>query len=286
MTEQYGTPGPRPVGRADLHVHTTCSDGTLTPPEVVRAAADLGLAAVGITDHDTTVGVAEALAMSASTGTAVVPGVEINTEDVAFEVHILGYYIDLGSERLQGLLRRLRRGRIERAKEILRRLDRLGIRIDFDELAHREDTRALGRPHIARVLYERGHAPTTNAAFRRFLKKGSPAFVERYRITPEEATSAIVAAGGVAVFAHPGLLGRDSTLRALMDVGLAGIEVYHPEHTEDKVRKYEAMARDLSLIATGGSDSHGTKSMRTVEIGEATCDAGVVDQLRGRSTAA
>jgi 3',5'-nucleoside bisphosphate phosphatase len=266
--------------RADLHVHTTYSDGTLTPTEAVRDAARAGLSAVAITDHDTTAGLDEASAAAAELHIELVPGVEINTEDIAFEVHILGYFMDHRDEAFSGFLLGLRRSRIERGKQMLAKLRALGIPISFGELVERDDTRSLGRPHIAKVIVEKGFAPTARIALSRYLKKGAPAHVPRESLPPRRAVEAIVAAGGVPVFAHPGLVGRDDTIRELVECGLGGIEVDHPEHTPAMVAKYRAMADELSLIATGGSDSHGEKALRTVAIGESGCEAEVVEALR------
>lgn len=270
--------------RADLHVHTRYSDGTLTPAEAVAAAAESGLAALSITDHDTVAGTAEGAAAAEGIGLLTIPGVEVSAREGPYDVHILGYFVDTADAELIEFLRLLAEGRLARARVILERLAAMDIHLDFDELADRAAAHVLGRPHIAALLAEQGHAATPQEAFRQLLRKGAPAYVEPHTVTPEEAVTAILRAGGAAVFAHPGLIGLDHCLRGLVECGLSGIEVYHPYHTPDQVERYAAMAVELGLIATGGSDSHGAVGSAT-RIGQATCSMEVVEALRLRSQA-
>jgi len=268
--------------RADLHVHTRYSDGTLTPAETVAAAAAAGLVALSITDHDTVAGTAEASAAAEGTGVVVVPGVEVSAREGPYDVHILGYFVDTVDSDLVEFLRLLAEGRLARARVILERLAAMDIHLDFDELADRAAAHVLGRPHIAALLAEQGHAATAQEAFRQLLRKGAPAYVEPHTVTPEEAVTAIRRAGGAAVFAHPGLIGLDQCLRGLTECGLCGVEAYHPYHTPDQVERYAAMAAELGLITTGGSDSHGAVGSAT-RIGQVTCSMEAVEALRLRS---
>jgi len=267
--------------RADLHVHTNRSDGTNSPADVVRIAADVGLGAVGITDHDSMAGIAEALEAADGLAVTVVPGVEVNAREGPFEVHVLGYFIDLEAQEFQDLLYRLRSGRVERAKAILARLASLGIHLDFEELVSSTgEAQSLGRPHIASLLCAQGHATTPKDAFRQLLRKGAPAYVEPFTVTPGEATEAIRGSGGAPVFAHPGIVGLDHLIDELTQVGLAGIEVAHPQHKPAMEEKYRRMAQERGLLMTGGSDCHGERGLGTTRIGEVTCDMAVVEQLQ------
>ncbi|MBP7561285.1 MAG: PHP domain-containing protein [Armatimonadetes bacterium] len=271
------------MARYDLHTHTDRSDGRCTPTELVRAALDASLAGIAVTDHDTTAGVAEALAAGSELGLEVIPGVEMSSEESVFECHILGYFVPSEGGELQELLVATRRARVERAREMLRRLRRMGLDVSESEVVQLNGPGAVGRPHIAALLANKGYAPTVRQAMRRYLGKQSPAYVPRLKLTPEEVIEAIIGDGGVPVFAHPGIMGMDAVIPRLASAGLVGLEVYYPEHTEADVARYEAMADELGLIATGGSDFHGRGSSRPVELGEASVEAEVVERLREHS---
>ncbi|MDQ7792786.1 MAG: PHP domain-containing protein [bacterium] len=266
-------------GQADLHVHTRASDGTATPEEVVRQALALGLGALGIADHDTTAAVAPALAAARGTALEVVPGVEINTDYGTTEAHVLGYYIRPDAPQLEDRLAALRRGRLTRIETIVRRLDGLGLPVGLDRVLELAGTGSVGRPHVARALVERGYVRDTVEAFERFLAAGKPAYVERTRFTPAEAVALILAAGGVPVLAHPGPA-NDSLIDQLVGTGLAGIEVYHPDHSPEVVVHLLRLAARRDLLVTGGSDYHAPASSCGATIGSVTVSTVVVDQLR------
>lgn len=268
---------------ADLHLHTTASDGTMTPREALEAAASRGLAAIAFADHDTTDGVPTGLTLAASFGVELVPAVEINTDALGTEIHLLGYCIRLEDLRLQETLAHIRNGRAERAQKIVSRLQNLGATITFEEVAAQAQGGAIGRPHIAAVLKASGFVQSVGEAFERYLGRGRPAHVPRYKLAPEEATDIVVANGGVAVLAHPGLANRDEIIPSLMDHGLRGLEVYHTDHTEAMSRRYAAMVRSLGLIATGGTDSHGPASGIPVEVGAVTVGYEAVEALWAES---
>ncbi|HUV04230.1 MAG TPA: PHP domain-containing protein [Armatimonadota bacterium] len=265
---------------ADLHVHTTASDGTLTPREVVREAVRAGLAAVGIADHDTVDGVAPGLEAGRSAGLIVVPAVEINTDFGKGEIHILGYYIDHESAALKNRLESLRAGRLERAERIVGCLNDLGLKVSMDRVKEIADNAPIGRPHIARAITEAGYAPTISAAFGKYLVRGAPAYIPRYKLTPFEAMEIIHDAGGVAVLAHPGLNSHDELIPKLVDAGLQGIEVYHCDHSPAQAAHYMEIARRYDLIPTGGSDSHGPNNIKTVAIGSVRVDIAIAHRLR------
>ncbi|MDI6893243.1 MAG: PHP domain-containing protein [Bacillota bacterium] len=265
-------------GRFDLHVHTTASDGTWDPARVVREAARLGLAGVAITDHDTVAGVAEGVAEGARAGITVVPGVEVGAERGSEEVHVLGYFVDVDHRGLRATLLRLQGSRERRMERMAERVARLGMPVSLQRVRELAAGGALGRPHMARALVEAGYATSVKEAFERFLERGRPGYVPREHISPEAAVGVIREAGGAGVLAHPGLLRDDSFIPDLVACGLAGIEVYYPEHGPEAVARYRAMARRLGLMATGGSDFHGGPDY-PARLGQVTVPARVVADL-------
>ncbi|MHB0913222.1 MAG: PHP domain-containing protein [Armatimonadota bacterium] len=265
--------------KADLHVHTTASDGTLSPEEVVREAARLGLGGIGITDHDSVQGVAPALAEGERVGVTVVPGIEINTDYADSELHILGYWIETESPALQAHLRTLREAREERGRMMVEKLNELGCRVSFERVRELAGG-VIGRPHVARAIVEAGCTRDMNGAFGRFLVRGAPAYIPRYKITPFEAVRIIREAGGVAVLAHPGNTGHDEVIPELVEAGMRGIEVYHTDHNRVKTARYRRLAQQLGLIATGGSDFHGPGMLKQVPLGHVRVDMLVVYALR------
>jgi hypothetical protein len=246
----------------DLQVHSTASDGSLTPAEVVQLARKNGLRAVALTDHDTLDGVEEALNEGHVQGVEVVPGVEISAEFKEGTMHILGYYVWDGRADLSQSLQRLQKAREERNPRMISKLNELGLNITLDEVIACAGGGQVGRPHMARALLEKGYVFSLNEAFDLYLGKGKPAYEEKFRFTPQEALSMIRKAGGVAVLAHPftlGLHGLDleSLLKQLVAQRLEGIEVFSPEHTLDQEQLYRRLAIDHDLVITGGTDFHG-----------------------------
>jgi len=275
---------------ADLHVHTKASDGVLTPTELVSLAVSRNLRAIAITDHDSIDGVEEAQAAARGKGILVVPGVEINTDYGKEEVHILGYFINTGSEELNGTLAELRKARTVRAEKIVDQLGRLGLPVCMDRVLEIAGAGSVGRPHIAAALVEKGYALSVRDAFVRYLSRGAPGYVPRYKITPAEAVQIVTGAGGVPVLAHPGLLDQNKRLPAhkglfpeLMAAGIKGIEVYYPKHTPEMVRQYEAVCDRCQLISTGGSDYHGPGQKEEGELGDAGVGFAVVIKLQEAS---
>ena len=241
---------------ADLHIHSTASDGRLTPEEIVKQARAAGLSAIALTDHDTVDGIQAALQAAGSSGLEVITGIEFNTELDDAEIHILGYYLTLDSV-LAGTLTILRAARENRAKTIIARLDQLGIRIDFDRLQQVAGRATMGRPHIARVLHEAGYTASVGEAFERYLARGKPAYVPHQRLDPFMAIEAVLKAEGIPVLAHPGLAKKDELIPEFVARGLLGIEVYYPFHTPGDVARYEKICLEQGLVMTGGTDCHG-----------------------------
>lgn len=246
----------------DLHTHSTCSDGTLTPRQVVGLAKSTGLRAVALTDHDTVAGVGEALAAGDEVGIEVVAGVEISAACPSGSMHILGYYLSPTHAELAAVLRRLQDGRAARAPQIVERLRNLGLEITLDEIMDLAGGQ-VGRAHIAQALVNRGYVPSASEAFTRYLRRGEPGYVDRVRLPPEEVIGVIRQASGLAALAHPSTLALDQPgdLSALVGrlraMGLEAMEVLSPYHTREMTRVYEEVARRHGLLCTGGSDFHG-----------------------------
>ena len=252
----------------DLHIHSTASDGTLTPREILARALSIGLRAIAIADHDCVDGVREALAAGIPGPIRFVSGVEISASPPPFlksrgSFHILGYAFRPEDPRLNRALTLLQSARRNRNPKIIHRLNRLGIDITLEQVRQICADGQLGRPHIARALVEKGHAASIDEAFDRFLGTGKPAYVEKERITCRLAIDIIRAAGGLAVLAHPALLRvndpvilEDLVIR-LKAMGLSGIEVYYPGHSQRETASYAAMAQRHDLVMTGGTDFHG-----------------------------
>jgi predicted metal-dependent phosphoesterase TrpH len=252
-----------PSGYIDLHLHTTASDGVLSPSEVVRYAKAKGLQAIAITDHDTIDGCEEGLAEGERIGVEVIPGIEISAEHSSGSMHILGFFLDIHHPLLKGRLGYLQKARAERNPKILERLNQLGIDITFQEVLKVSGGGQVGRPHFANVLLEKKYVRSFQEAFDRFLKKGAPAYVDKIRLTPKEALHFISEANGVAVLAHPNTLGMngyselEKVILQLVEEGLKGIEVYYPEHSPSEVAQYNTLAQRYGLLSTGGTDYHG-----------------------------
>ncbi len=276
-------PMPPPAGRADLHNHTTASDGTLSPAEHVKWAASQGLAAVGITDHDTIAGWAEARAAAEEAGIDLVPGCELSTEVGKTEVHILAYYFDPTEPAMADLLRRMRGGRRRRAEEAVAKLHQLGYtEVSLERILARGGE-SVGRPHIAAELVELGVVRTIAEAFERFLARGRPAYVPRPKLEPAEAIAIVKGAGGVPVLAHPGLIGDDRRVRETIAAGVMGIEAYHTDHSDLQRQFYARWGLDAGLVVTGGTDSHGPRATRTIVPGTVSVSMDVVQQLKALS---
>jgi len=247
----------------DLHLHTTASDGVMTPSELVRYAKAKGLRAIAITDHDTIEGLEEGLSEGERIGFEVIPGLEISVKHSPGSMHLLGYFLDIHHPLLTERLQYLQQARAERNPKIADKLKELGVKVTYDEVMKASGGGQVGRPHFAQVLMEKGYVRTFQEAFDRFLKKGAAAYVEKVRFTISEALHFIKEAGGLAVLAHPNTLGMkgysdlEGLVLQLAKEGLKGIEVYYPEHSPLEVAQYKGLAERHGLLATGGTDYHG-----------------------------
>jgi predicted metal-dependent phosphoesterase TrpH len=259
----------------DLHTHSTASDGTYAPADLVDLAAQNGLSAIALTDHDTIAGVAEAADRAKVVGIDFLPGIEISAEFPApGTLHILGYGVDPHSPILASLTDTLIAGRDNRNPKIIEKLNAMGLSITMEEVQTAAGGAVVGRPHIAAVMLARGYVKSIKEAFDQYLAQGAPAYFDKERLTPRQAIDRIHQSGGVAVLAHPVQLRTtndaelDRVVKGLVDLGLRGIEVFHADHREEHVRRYSNLARCYNLVQTGGSDFHG-RNKPTISLGRA-----------------
>lgn len=271
----------------DLHTHSSCSDGTLPPAEVVRLAAEAALEVVALTDHDTTEGLAEARAAGAELGIEVVPGIELSAEHEGRSVHVLAYWPDPEEPELVAELERLRDERLGRAAAMIERLRELGIGISLGRVREIAGGGPIVRPHIAQALVEAGAVADEQEAFDRYIADGGPAYVEKHALAPVDAVRLILRAGGACVLAHPGLWDDragpsgvpEEVIEAMAAAGMHGLEVDHPDHAPEQRERYRRLAARLGLVPTGGSDFHGDRLERS-PLGGARCDPDAFAELR------
>lgn len=269
-------------GGYDLHTHSHHSDGTTSPSEIAGEAAAIGLQGFALTDHDTVAGWDEAREAAAAAGIDFLPGIEITTKHRGFSRHLLGYGIDPRSEELLAALGEVRVSRLERAREMVRRVAR-DYAITWDDVVREGDARTVGRPHIADALVAAGYFPDRSAAFQEILHPGSPYYLGTYAIDTPEAIRLVRAAGGAAVLAHPAASRQqapvqDRELSELARAGLLGVELDHPEHREEWLPPIVAAAAEHGLLATGSSDYHGAGKPNL--LGERRTAPETVERLR------
>ena len=275
----------------DLHTHTRVSDGELSPGALVSLAAEIGLTVLGITDHDTTEGIPEAVAVAGGLGVTVVPGVELNCDiEIAGKsghADILGYFIDIEDRKLRDLLETILAARDQRARTMVSRLQALGAAIDFEDVAALSGGGAVGRPHVAQALVASGFVPDVATAFHEYIGRDGPAYADRYRLAPVDACRVVRAAGGVPVLAHPVPPGDPWSdpkrlrhfLPPLVDAGLGGLECYYPGYTRRVNRWLGALSHHFGLVPSGGSDYHGAWRIEN-ELGAVEVPPDTVDRLR------
>jgi len=255
--------------KIDLHLHSTASDGRFSPQELVSMAASSGLEAIAITDHDSVEGVAPALlAAQEFPSLKVIPGVEVSTDVPHGEVHILGYFIDYGDPELISTLEGLRSSRRLRAQRMIAKLANLGIHIEWERVQEIAGDGSIGRPHIAQAILERGYVSSPKEAFVKYISREGPAYVERKKMTPEQAVELVVKTGGLPVLAHPADIDRlEELIPRLQKVGLVGIEAYYNGYQSKLVKYLASLARKYGLIASGGSDYHGLEGVSETALG-------------------
>jgi len=262
----------------DLHVHTNASDGERPPAEIVRQAIDLGLRAIAITDHDTTDGVQEALNAAEGSQLLVIPGVEISSDARGEEIHVLGYFIDHNHPGFSDQLARFRASRLRRAKRMVSKLSGMGMPLDWDQVRRRAAGDSIGRPHIAQAMLDNGYVSSIEDAFRSYIGRNGPAFVDRLKLSPEAAIHLIAEAGGLAVLAHP--LWATHRVAVLARCGLAGLEAYYTGYSEEETSLLVDLARQHGLLVTGGSDFHGSRVQPGHELGSVRVPNNVIQELQ------
>jgi len=257
------------MSKVDLHMHSTASDGRLTPEDVVRKSAENGLTVIALTDHDTVDGIAPALvAAKAFPWLKVIPGIEISTDFPDGEVHVLGYFIDYTDPEFATRLERMRHSRRGRAQGMIAKLRDLGIHIEWQQVLEIAGSGSIGRPHIAQAMLDKGYIASIKEAFTKYIGRGGPAYVEREKITPVEAVELILRTKGLPVLAHPLTISDPETMVVeLKAAGLVGIEAYYNGYTADEISRLVNLADKYGLIASGGSDYHGLDVSRETMIG-------------------
>ncbi|MGM0472072.1 MAG: PHP domain-containing protein [Bacillota bacterium] len=268
------------MNKIDLHLHTTASDGSYTPEELVQRAAKKGLQTIAITDHDTVAGVVPALVAAKELDLEVVPGVEFTTYIGQQEVHILGYYFDYLDQDLLLRFTELQNARKNRGQKIVKKLNQLGVDLKWKEVIEVAGSGAVGRPHIARAMVNQGHVAKVSDAFDHYIGDWGPAYVPKTALEPKEAVDIIHQAGGVAVLAHPGHLGDDQLVMEIIEAGVDGLEAYYLTHNEQQVEKYVKLATRYDLLTTGGSDCHGPKVKEGILLGTVEVPDHVIPDLK------
>lgn len=268
--------------KADLHLHTNASDGRLDPKELVYLAAKEGLDVIAITDHDIVDGIVPALAAAheISSSLKVIPGIEINTDVLNGEVHILGYFIDYTDRALAATLERLRNSRQRRAQKMVSKLDSMGMHIDFQRVQEIAQSGSICRPHVAEALLEKGYVISLKEAFNNYIGREGPAYVEREKVLPVEAVELIASSHGLPVLAHPAdIKNLESVISELKSAGLAGMEVFYGKYSLDVIDKLLNVAEKYNLIPTGGTDYHAFGDGLEVMIGDINIPSESVDRL-------
>jgi len=275
----------------DLHLHTTFSDGTLSPSELVRLCASNGLKIISVSDHDSTEGLREAEdAIHQFSDMELIPGVELSTDVPNAEVHLLGYFVDVGDPKFQRVLARFRKGRVERGRSMVERLNEMGLSITWERVQQIADGASIGRPHIAQALVEAGYVKYPKDAFDKYIGRNGVAYVERIRVTPVDAVGILIDNGALPVLAHPTYYddksqqGDDSGLRAVLrelkDAGLVGMEVYYKDYDPDQVARLAGLAEAFDLVPCGGTDYHASGNPGEPEPGAAGPAMDSVAELR------
>lgn len=241
----------------DMHVHTTYSDGLLTPTQVVTKAKEAGLKAVGIVDHDTLEGVEEAYLAGKRLGVEIVPGIELSSQCEGKDIHIIGFYCDPTHPKIVEYIKKFLQRRYERAQKMVQLLKKMGINITMKDVESTAKGKCIGRPHIAAVLLEKGYVYSFQEAFIKYIGYHSKAYVEKYKISPEAAIALIAEAKGLSFIAHPP---KNLSIEKLFDftkAGLDGIEIIHPRLSDKETRRMQEFANNYDLLISGGSDCHG-----------------------------
>jgi len=269
------------VSKADLHVHTTASDGRYSPTEIIRKAAEAGLTVIAISDHDTVDGIPEAISAAKQfPQLRVIPALEISTDVPNGEVHVLGYFIDYTNKNFGDSLMRMRNSRVERAYKMTEKLRALGCKIEWERVREIAGSSTLGKPHIAQALLEKGYIKSFKEAFEKYIGHNGPAYVKREKLTPAEAVQLILKANGLPVLAHPlAIPDTESTIKELATSGMMGIEVYYADYSLEQINSLFKLANTYNLIPTGGSDYHGIDDANETMLGNINVPMQSIEKL-------
>ncbi len=265
--------------KIDLHTHTNLSDGLLSPIQLVQKARDQKLDIISITDHDSTNGIKEATEFGKTIGIEVIPGVEISTDVDDKEVHLLAYFIDIENEELKKYLSFFRDERMHRAKRMIQKLRKLGMRISIDDVLERSKNSAIGRPHIAYTMVDLGIIQNYQQAFEKYIGDNGPAFERKIHVSAQSALKLINDSGGLSFIAHPGFM-KENLLLSLIKAGIDGIECIHPSHSENQVQFYKGIVNQYCLLESGGSDFHGGKKADDENLGKYIVGPNVLEAMK------
>jgi 3',5'-nucleoside bisphosphate phosphatase len=268
-------------GKVDLHIHTNYSDGFYSPEEIILKAKELGLEAISITDHDNLSGIKKATEKGNEIGIEVIPGVEISSDIKDREIHILAYFVQTDSVELERYLKFFREERLKRAVRIVNKLNLLGLSLTIEDVMEKAKNSAVGRPHIAQAMLEKGLTSNFYEAFNKYIGNNGPAYEKKVHISPQSAFKIINDAGGLSFIAHPGYM-EESLLKELIDEGVDGIEVIHSSHSQHQVKFYRGIVNEYFLLESGGSDFHGGKREDEKNFGNYYTKYSVVEAMRKR----
>ena len=269
------------TGKVDLHTHTTYSDGFYSPNELITKAKNAGIDVISIKDHDNIAGILEAIEIGKKFGIEVIPGMEISSDLKDKEVHILAYFFEPENSELERYLSFFREERLKRAIRIVNKLKSIGFNLAIEDVLERAQNSAVGRPHIAQALLDKGLISSYYEAFNKYIGNGCPAYEKKVHLSPQSAFKIINDAGGLSFIAHPGYM-TESLLKELITAGVDGIEVIHPSHTPQQIKFYKGIVNEYFLLESGGSDFHGGKREDENNLGKYFVNPSVVDAMRRR----
>ena len=267
--------------KVDLHTHTSHSDGFYSPIELIKKAKQAGIDVISITDHDNVAGILEATEYGKEIGIDVIPGVEISSDIEDKEVHILAYFFEPDNPELERYLTFFREERLKRAVRIVKKLTSLGLPLTIEDVLEKAKNSAVGRPHIAQAMLEKGLVSSYYEAFNKHIGNGCPAYEKKVHLSPQSAFKIISDAGGLSFIAHPGYM-PEALLKELINAGVDGIEVIHPSHSREQVRFYRGIVNEYFLLESGGSDFHGGKREDDKNLGSYYTSIAVVEAMRQR----
>ena len=268
-------------GKVDLHTHTSYSDGYYTPEELVIKAKSAGIDIIGISDHDNVKGISEAVEAGKKVGVEVIPGLEISSDIRDKEVHILAYFFEPENDELERYLTFFREERLKRAIRIVDKLKALEFNISIEDVLKRIKNSAVGRPHIAQTMVEKGLTSSYFEAFNKYIGNGCPAYEKKVHLSPQSACKIISDAGGLSFIAHPGFM-PEVLLKELIDTGIDGIEVIHPSHSPQQIKFYRGIVNEYFLLESGGSDFHGGKREDDNNLGKYYVASHILEAMRQR----